>query len=197
VVGLRHVSVGELVTPGDAIVTLDDTSSMRLDINLPAPYLPKIKPNLAIEAKTVAVDSQSFIGLITAIDSRIDPITRTITVRAELPNPDKLLVPGMLMTVTISSAERESLLIPELALVRKGDVTQVYIINDNNIIVSRDVTIGSRKNGLVEITSGLVVGETIVNHGVLKVRPGSEVKITESLPLNSIPSPSPTVEENS
>ena len=185
VVGLRNVSVGELVTPGDSIVTLDDTTAMRLDINLPAPYLSKISAKLPIQAQTVAVDSQMFAGIVTAIDSRIDPVTRTITVRAMLPNPDSLLIPGMLMTVIISSAERQSLLIPELALVRQGDVVQVYIIGENNIIESRNVTIGSRATGQVEITSGLMLGEKIVNHGVLKVRPGSKVKIIDSSPADS------------
>lgn len=109
-----------------------------------------------------------------------------------LPNPDSLLIPGMLMTVIISSAERQSLLIPELALVRQGDVAQVYIIGENSIIESRNVTIGSRATGQVEITSGLMLGEKIVNHGVLKVRPGSKVKIIDSSPADSA-KPKPTI----
>jgi membrane fusion protein (multidrug efflux system) len=185
VVGLRNVSVGELVTPGDSIVTLDDTTAMLLDINLPAPYLSKIKAKLPIQAQTAAVNSQIFAGVVTAINSRIDPVTRTITVRAVLPNPDSLLIPGMLMAVVISSAERQSLLIPELALVRRGDITQVYIITKDNIIESRKVTTGGRASGQVEITSGLKLGEKIVNHGVLKVRPGSKVKIISSLPASA------------
>ncbi|MFQ3322951.1 MAG: membrane fusion protein (multidrug efflux system) [Pseudomonadales bacterium] len=196
VVGLRNVSIGELVTPGDSIVTLDDTTAMRLDINLPAPYLSKISAKLPIQAQTVAVDSQIFAGIVTAIDSRIDPITRTITVRAMLPNPDSLLIPGMLMTVIISSAERQSLLVPELALVRQGDVTQVYIIGENNIIESRNVTTGGRATGQVEITSGLKLGEEIVNHGVLKVRPGSKIKILNSSPADSAKTKPPMTGES-
>jgi membrane fusion protein (multidrug efflux system) len=195
-VGLRNVSIGELVTPGDSIVTLDDTTAMRLDINLPAPYLSKISAKLPIQAQTIAVDGQIFAGIVTAIDSRIDPVTRTITVRAMLPNPDSLLIPGMLMTVTISSAERQSLLVPELALVRQGDVTQVYIIGENNIIESRTVTTGGRATGQVEITSGLKLGEKIVNDGVLKIRPGSKIKIINSSPADAAKTKPPMTGES-
>ncbi len=121
VVGLRNISVGALVEPGDLITTLDDDSLMKLDMPVPETFLHVLKPGLAIEATTRAYGDRVFRGEVRSVGSRVDPVTRSVTVRAVLPNPDRLLKPGMLMNAVLLRNERQSLAVPEQALLAEGE----------------------------------------------------------------------------
>ena len=179
VVGLRNVSVGALVRPGDVITTLDDDSVMKLDFSVPAVYMGLLQPGLKVVATTPAWQDQRFEGRVKSVDSRIDPVTRTVVVRALLDNPDHRLRPGMLMHVEIGSRQRQVIVIPEESLVAKGEKQFVYVVDTSagNTVERREVRIGTRKPGKVEIVTGLETDELIITDGTLKVRPGSSVTI--------------------
>lgn len=178
VVGLRNVSVGALVTPGDLITTLDDDSVMKLDFPLPAVYLGVIRPDMPVKALTRTWQGRVFEGSVKSIDSRVDPVTRTVIVRALLSNPDHALRPGMLMKVELFSAQRQSIVLPEECLVAKGKEHFVFVVSaEDNTVQRRQVRIGTRRPGQVEIIEGLSVGELVITDGTLKVRPGSQVSI--------------------
>lgn len=192
-VGLRNISVGELVRPGDTITTLDDISTMKLDMSVPAVFLGSIKPGIEVTAKTRELDDQPFMGVVTAMDSRIDPVTRSIVVRARLPNDDALLKPGMLMTVTLQKSLRQSLLLPEEALVREGSKSYVYRVNPESsplTVSKQEVQTGPRRPGEVVITAGLDEGDRVVTHGVMRLKDGSTIAITaeqkEDKPLSEL-----------
>lgn len=179
VVGLRNVSVGTLVEPGDVITTLDDDSVMKLDFPVPSAYLGTLTTGLPIEASTRAWDGRSFTGMVKSIDSRVDPVTRSIMVRALLPNPDHALRPGMLMQVEMLKNAREALVIPEESLVPSGDRQFVMVVDrvQGNTVERRAIRIGTRRPGAVEVIDGLTPGEMVITDGTLKVRPGSVVTI--------------------
>ena len=179
VVGLRNVSVGALVQPGDVITTLDDDSVMKLDFSVPAVYMGLLRPGLQVIATTPAWAGERFEGRVKSIDSRIDPVTRTVVVRALLDNPDHRLRPGMLMHVDIASRQRQAIVIPEECLVAKGEKQFVYVVDTTtgNTVERREVRIGTRKPGKVEIVAGLEPDELIITDGAIKVRPGSTVSI--------------------
>ena len=180
VVGLRNISVGALIEPGDPITTLDDDSIMKLDFTIPAVHLSALRKGLAIEAGTPAYGERVFRGRIDSIDSRIDPATRAIMVRAVLPNDEHLLKPGLLMMVTLMKNPREGLVIPEEALIPAGKTNHVLVVDpkgDLSAAERREVRIGLRRPGEVEIVSGLTVDEYIVIHGTLRVRPGQPVAV--------------------
>lgn len=178
VVGLRNVSVGELVRPGDTITTLDDISTMKLDMSVPAIFLGSIEPGIEVIAKTRELNNQPFVGVITAIDSRIDPITRSIIVRARIPNKDELLKPGMLMTVTLQKSKSQSLLLPEEALVQEGFKSYVFQVDpDTSTVTKQQVQTGPRRPGEVVITSGLEEGDQVVTHGIMRLKDGSKISI--------------------
>lgn len=179
VVGLRNVSVGALVRPGDVITTLDDDSVMKLDFSVPAVYMGLLQPDLKVIATTPAWQDQRFEGRVKSVDSRIDPVTRTVVVRALLDNPDHRLRPGMLMHVDIASRQRQTVVIPEESLVAKGEKQFVYVVDATagNTVERREVRIGTRKPGEVEIVAGLETDELIITDGTLKVRAGSSVSI--------------------
>ena len=109
VLGLRKISVGALVEPGDLITTLDDDTQMKLDLAVPNVYLGSLRPGMGVVATTRAYGERQFTGEVRSIDSRVDPVTRSVQVRVLLPNPERLLKPGMLMQVTLRKDPREAL----------------------------------------------------------------------------------------
>jgi membrane fusion protein (multidrug efflux system) len=178
IVGLRDLSVGALVRPGDLITTLDDDHVMKLEFPVSATYLDVLRPGLQVIASSRAFAERGFTGTISAVDSRIDPVTRSIRVRALIPNPDQLLRPGMLMHVELLKDPRMALVIPEESLVPLGEQQFVYIVAPDNSIERRELRIGGRRPGLVEVAEGLADGEQVVTHGHLRIRPGQTVTIT-------------------
>lgn len=177
VVGFRRVSLGAMVTPGTIITTLDDISTVKLDFSVPESFLTAVAPGQLIEARSVAHRDRSFQGEVTGVDVRIDPGTRAATVRAELPNPDGALRPGMLLTVRLMSDERRSLKLPEGVLLQRQSQHYVFVVDADGMVEQRGVTIGRRMPGYVEILDGLEEGERVVQEGTVRVRPGSKVEV--------------------
>jgi len=180
-VGLRRVSVGSLISPGTVITTLDDTSTIKLDFTIPETFLSVVTPGLEIAARSVAYPDASFGGRVSSIDSRVDPATRSVTVRALLPNPQGLLKPGMFLTVRLSRGAVDALMVPEQALVpEQGDVF-VFVVADG-VAEKRLVRIGQRRVGDVQIVDGLAEGELVVTEGTQKLRDGAPVRLQGAPP---------------
>jgi len=185
VVGLRNISVGALVQPGDLITTIDDDSVMKLDFAVPSSFLPVLIPGTPIEARARAFGGQTFSGEIRSVASRIDPVTRTVVVRAEVPNPELLLKPGLLMTVEMQANRRDAVVIPEEALLPVGRRHFVMLAEDGpeGTVARRvPVTIGGRRPGTVEITEGLTAGQRIITHGAHRATDGQPVVIQTPAP---------------
>lgn len=183
VVGLRDASPGMLVRPGDVIATLDDVSQIKLDFTVPEGFLGAVTPGAKLEATAAAYPGEVFLGEVTQIDSRVDPVTRSATVRAIIDNADRRLLPGMLMVVEVVRDERQSLAVPELAVTRQADTAFVYVVTEGErgaVALRRDVVTGARRDGMVEITSGLQPGETVVSKGVHRLRDRAPVVVTET-----------------
>lgn len=179
-VGLRNISVGALVEPGDLITTVDDDSVMKLDFAVPAIHMATLRKGLPIIARAPSYADRTFKGEVTGINSRIDRTTRSIIARAILPNPDRLLKPGLLMSVELLKNQRDVLVIPEEALIPSGRINHVLVVDkavNPTVAERREVGIGGRRPGEVEILNGLEAGEFVIIHGTLRVRPGQEVKI--------------------
>lgn len=176
VVGLRNVSVGALLQPATKITTLDDDSVMKLDFSVPSVFLPTLKPGVKIVAKAPGF-AESFEGEVSAIDSQVDEATRSIVVRAMIPNPDAKLKPGLLMTVELLKSPREAIGIPETAIVPEGRKQFVFVVQDAKV-EKREIVIGARRPGDVEVTEGLKKDEKVVVQGTMMVRDGGAVSIT-------------------
>jgi len=177
-VGLRRVSVGTLISPGDVITTLDDTSVIKLDFSVPENFLASIREGLSIRASAPAFPGRNFAGKVSSIDSRVDMTTRSVTVRALLANEDGALKPGMFLNVTLANDEREALVIPEEALTPEAEKQYVFVVADGKVS-RREVRIGGRRPGSVEVLAGLSAGERVVVEGTQKVREGASVQATE------------------
>lgn len=183
ILGFRQVSPGTLVEPGKAIATLDDVSQVKLDFSVPETFLSILRPGLAISAVSAAYAEQSFEGQVTTVDSRVDPVSRAVTVRAILANDAGFLRPGMLMIVDLVRERRQSLMVPEGALVPRQRKQFVLVIGDGDVVEQREVMIGGRRPGAVEILSGLDVGERVVAEGTNRAVPGGTVRVKGSQTL--------------
>ncbi|HYJ39289.1 MAG TPA: efflux RND transporter periplasmic adaptor subunit [Steroidobacteraceae bacterium] len=177
-VGLRRVSVGTLISPGDVITTLDDTSVIKLDFAVPENFLASLREGLTIRATAPAFPGRTFAGSVSSIDSRVDIATRSVTVRALLTNEDGALKPGMFLNVSLANDEREALVIPEEALTPEAERQFVFVVTDGKVS-RREVRIGGRRPGSVEILAGVVAGERVIVEGTQKVRDGAMVQAAE------------------
>ena len=182
--GLRNVSLGSYVTPETVITTLDDTETIKLDFSVPETLLSRIEPGVPVIARSAAWPDAVFEGQITSMDTRVDPVSRTLTVRALLGNEDGRLRPGMFLTVSMTRDDIVALVIPETAIVPERSNQFVLVVDDDSVIERRQVRTGRRRPGFVEVTHGLEPGEVVVVEGTQKARPGEAVRIIERLPLS-------------
>jgi membrane fusion protein (multidrug efflux system) len=180
--GFREVSPGTLVSPNTRITTLDDIDTLKLDFSIPETAFGGVRSGDIVEANSAAYRGLSFIGEVSSVGSRIDPVTRTAQVRAILPNENRQLRPGMFMTLSLIADERESLVIPEAALLQKGDRSMVYVADAEMKVTERDVVIERRLRGEVIIAAGLQPGEMIVVDGIMSMRNGAQVRVAGATP---------------
>lgn len=174
-VGTRSVSLGAYVSPGTRITTLDDLSRVRLDFAVPENLLGRLKPGQAVKATSVAFRDRVFVGKVSVVDTRVDPVTRSIRLTAEFDNPDEALKPGMFLAVSLEvTARDDAVVVPEEAIVSEGLRHVVYPVKAGSV-ERRVIRIGQRQNGKVEVVEGLTAGETIVVLGVQRIRPGAPV----------------------
>lgn len=184
VVGLRDISVGSLISPGQTITTLNDDSKMKLDFTVPAVYVRSLRIGLPIEAQSHDLGDKSFKGKIFSIDNKVDEVTRSIKVRAILDNPSHELTQGLLMTVVVRADIRKALVISEAALVPMGSNNFVFVLQPSKkagespwVAEKRQIYIGQRYKGLVEVERGLQAGEKVVTHGLQKIHAGQAINI--------------------
>jgi membrane fusion protein (multidrug efflux system) len=176
-VGMRQVSPGALVAPGAVITTLDDLSTVKIDFAVPQNVLGDLKPGLPVRATTSALKDRVFQGKITAVDTRIDPITRSVKVVSLFENKDDALRPGLFLNVVLEIGVRaDAVLVPEQAVVSLGTTQYLFKVVDGRA-QRVEVTLGSRKPGLVEVTSGIAVGDKVITEGLQKVRDGQQVRV--------------------
>jgi membrane fusion protein (multidrug efflux system) len=175
--GIRRISVGALVTAGTMITTLDDISVIKLDFSIPETLMSRVKMGSTVSAKGDALPGKMFEGVVKTVDSRIDPITRAIEVIAEVPNDQRVIQSGMLLNVTMAlDNQAPMLLIPEEALVPEGTSQFVFMVEDGKA-VRKEITIGERQRGAVEVRKGLEKGMQIIVGGLQRIRPGVAVRV--------------------
>jgi membrane fusion protein (multidrug efflux system) len=176
-VSLRTISPGAIVAAGTEIATVSDISRIKLDFSVPETLLPVLRPGLPIEAVSAAWGNEPFRGQIANIDPVVDPNTRAVKVRATLPNPDRRLRPGMLLTVNIDTEPRTALSVPELAVVGEGDRRFVYVLGDKGEVKRTQIRTGIRSGGMIEVLQGLRPGQRVVSEGVVKLSDGMKVRV--------------------
>lgn len=174
--GHRRISPGDYVQPGRDLINLEDLSVLKVDFNVPETLFSRVAVGQPVEVLVDAFPGQTFPGQIYSIDPRVDEVSRTVPVRARVPNPEVKLRPGMFanLRVILGVVDR-ALLIPEEAIVPHQDKGLVFRVVDGQARQT-EVKLGSRERGVVQIVSGLAEGDTVVRAGLQKIRDGVPVQ---------------------
>jgi membrane fusion protein (multidrug efflux system) len=173
--GFRQVSPGTMLSPNTAITSIDDISTIKLDFTVPESAVGTMTPGAKVIAKSVSFPGRDFEGTVRTVGSRVDPVTRAITVRAHVENADRALRPGMLLTVAVLTAEHEALVVPEGAVFQVQNRAYVYRV-DGDVVRQQEIDVGGRRFGVVEVLGGLDEGDAIVVEGIVKLRDGARVR---------------------
>jgi membrane fusion protein (multidrug efflux system) len=196
-VGLRHVSVGDYVKEGQDIVNLESLDPLKVDFRVPELALSQVKAGQTLQVTLDAIPDRAYDGHVYAINPLIDANGRSIVIRAKVVNRDGRLRPGMFARVRLFTSEvKDSATVPEESLFPVGDDKYVYRIVEGKALRQK-VEIGQRRDGKVEILSGLGPNDTVVTAGHQKIRDGATVRIAEhpaaapSLPVHNEAAPAP------
>jgi membrane fusion protein (multidrug efflux system) len=184
IVGLRQVSPGAYVKAGNDIVRLENVSSIKVDFRIPENYLSKIRPNQEIAVKLDAYPMEEFRGRVYAVEPVVDERTRTIAMRARIPNKGFKLKPGMFVRVAVTLDSRpNALIIPEQAIWPQGKDSYVYRVVDGKAALTK-VDIGNRAPGTVEIIKGLAANDMVITDGQMKLKDGAPVSVIPAPPAS-------------
>lgn len=173
--GLRRVSIGDYVSPGQDMVNLLDLDPIKVDFRVPEVYLAEVRAGQTIQVTVDAFPGETFSGEVYAIDPQVDVNGRALLLRARIPNPQGRLQAGLFARVSLIVERRDAaLLVPEDALVPSGDRQSVFKVVDGKALLT-PVAIGLRQGGEVEILQGLAAGDTVITAGQIKLRDGAPV----------------------
>lgn len=187
VVGLRAVSPGDYINPGQALAPLEQISTLKADFRLSEAALSAIQVGQTLALEVDAYPGQTFPGKVYAIDPRLAEETRSVGVRARVPNDKGKLRPGLFARVRLAIARhKDAIMVPEQAIVPQGDSQFVYVIEGGKATM-RPVTIGLRQNGRAEILTGVAAGDTVITAGVQKIGPGAPVMAINLAPPPGAP----------
>jgi RND family efflux transporter MFP subunit len=179
IIGIPKVEIGDRVTTATEIITLDDRSTLLVEFEIAERYLSRLAVNMPLTASTPTFPDRPVDGQIDKIDSRVDPVSRTVLVRAAFPNSEDLLRPGMSFFVKLPLPGPTLASVPELALQWQDGKSFVWRIRDG---AAERVDVASRRrlNSKVLIEGDITPGDIVVVEGVQRLRPGRAVEISGS-----------------
>jgi membrane fusion protein (multidrug efflux system) len=193
VLGLRSVSAGQYLAPGDPIFKLEAIDPLKVDFRVPEIYLTQVRTGQALQITLDALPERAYAGQVYAINPLLDAAGRAIVIRATVPNADGKLRPGMFARVRLLTSEvKDALMIPEESLFPVGEDKYVYRVVDGRARRQK-VDIGLRRDAKVEIVGGLAAGDVVVTAGQPKIRDGAPVKVANATEAPGA-APAPKVE---
>jgi membrane fusion protein, multidrug efflux system len=178
VIGLRNVSEGSYISPNTIIATLQDFSTVKIDFSIPERYAAYIRAGDKISFTRQGSD-QRYEGTIMAIEPRIDQATRTLLLRAEAPNPGRAIIPGAFAEIQFQLREiPNAIMVPSESVIPELGGNSIFILRDG-VASRRSILTGTRTETLVQVLDGLADGDTILTTGILQLREGMPVRVTE------------------
>jgi membrane fusion protein (multidrug efflux system) len=200
VLGIRKINLGQFVSPGDAIVSLQQLDPIYLDFSLPEQMIGKLAEGMTVQASVDALPGKTFEGKVTAVEPQVDASTRNFKAQATLRNPDGALRPGSFAKVGFAlGGEREVVVIPQTAVSFNPYGNAVFVVGkvkrkegetdmqgkpltgDKLVVTQRFIKTGATRGDLIAVTDGLKAGEQVVTSGLLKLRNGAEVTINNDV----------------
>jgi membrane fusion protein (multidrug efflux system) len=199
-IAIRQVELGQVVSPGTALASLQSIHPIYADFWLPQQALADLRPGMRSRLRTDVFPQQGWDGEVSTVNSEVDVATRNVRVRATFPNADGRLRPGMFANVEVISPEKQAVLaIPATAILYAPYGDSVFALEEkkdeagNTALVARQkfIRAGERRGDLVAVVSGLQAGETIVSSGAFKLRNGSAVVVRNDLAPSAELAPKP------
>jgi membrane fusion protein (multidrug efflux system) len=194
-VAIRQVELGQVLSPGNTIASLQSVTPIHADFWLPQQVLSDLHVNMRAEMTTDVFPNDKWQGVVTVINPEVDVSTRNVRVRATFPNVDGRLRPGMFASVNVlSDDERQVLVIPATSVMYAPYGDSVFAVEkkDQDLIARQKfVRLGERRGDLVAVNSGLEAGETIVSSGAFKLHNGSTLVVHNELAPNAQLNPTP------
>ncbi len=192
IVGRRRMSPGAVVEPGDDLANFEVINPLTLNFEVPERYLLGVRAGQPVKLNIVAFPDRDFEGTVYFIDPRVSAASRSVTVKAFVPNPELVLRAGMFANTHLLIEEKEeAVTVPEQSLVPQGDQQFVFKVKSDSTVDLVPVQTGIREAGVVEILQGVSGGDTVVVSGHQKIGPGSKVMPFGAPP----PGAAPTAEE--
>jgi len=189
IIGLRSVSIGDYVKEGADLVNLESIDPLKVDFRVPENYLRQVQPGQLLTITLDAMPGKTFDGKVVAVNPLVDAAGRSIVIRAQVPNPDTALRPGMFARVRLITRDQaDAMVLPEHAMVPQGSEQYVFKVIDGKVARVK-VETGQRRDGMVEVVAGLAPGDLVVTAGQLKIREGSAVRVAESAPSAPVAPP--------
>ncbi len=176
VIGKRNFSDDIKVSESSLIIDLEDATKLFVDVDIPEVFAPYINKGLNVDIKFSGNKEKNYEGIVNSLASRINTNKRSLAVRIKLNNLNLEILPGALLEVTIKYNERNSLGIPDTSVILEGNKVYIYKVDEKNITKRKEIEIGNRSKGYLEVKSGLNEGDTIVAEGLKKVRPNGKIK---------------------
>lgn len=182
--GFRTVSIGAYIAAGTDLVKLDKIDLLKVGFSLPELEQARIALGQQVEVKADALPGEGFVATISAIDPVIDVNGRALRVRAELDNAALRLRPGLLVRITVKGDERNTVMVPEEAIVQRGDSTFVYLAGEK-VATEAKVETGKRVPGSIEIVNGVSAGAEVIVAGNSRLSDGASIEIVPAqTPVN-------------
>ena len=167
--GLRLINVGDYVSPGQNIVNLQNISTLRVDFSIPETYLGQVAVGQPVSIHASAYPNQAFSGSVYAFESTVDPNTRTLSMRANIPNPQQKLMPGSFVDIILYAGKKTpTVIIPQVAVITSAQGQFVYKIVNNKAVETK-IMLGERRGEEVAVLQGLKAGDIVVTAGQLKI----------------------------
>lgn len=177
VLGLSDLALGQWVDNATQVTTLDDLSVVEVAFSVPEQHLARLSPGQTVRLMSPAYPGEPFLGRISAIDTRVDQATRSIALRAEVPNGDGRLAGGMFMRASLVLAEHETTAVPERALTVSGDQAFIYVARGGTAH-RVDVVTGAQRGAMIGVESDLPEGVAVIVSNLHSLRDGTEVEAT-------------------
>lgn len=196
-IGIRRVDLGEYVSSGASLVTLQALQPLYVDFNLPQQQLDQVREGLTVHLRVDTYSDHRFTGEISAIDPEVAQETRNFAVRATVPNAEERLRPGMFADVAVQLPQREEVVtLPQTAVVSNPYGDSIFVVQDSEgegppTVAKRFVRTGARRGDQVAITEGVEPGQTVVTSGQLKLQDGAAIRVNNEVTPDNDPSPTP------
>ena len=177
VTSVRNFSEGSFIKPGDVITNLYDIKKLKVQAFVPENFVTKVDENTKFVVTSNIINNLKVKGSITIVDPLIDNNTRTFKIIGLIDNKNKLIKPGMMINLKLLFDKRNAILLRENSVFNQDNLSYVYLINKQNKVFKKQIEVGIKLDGMVEILDGISPADLVVYEGINKIRDGSIVKI--------------------